>query len=199
VVLGVLVCVVVVKAGFPFGKCHLPKSRSAQDCARRNAGGRGPRRACSRIYDGLMYLRTDALKEKTLRSIGRGECAQSRELRCLYGRRTNKVKRQGKCMAKRIDIAGLVAKVGTCGEEILHAGDADGHCLQNRSKADAVVLEIGTRYATARRTRTAARRRLRPAALAASPARRSSGNRVRSRDAHRAGARSATGSSPAIR
>jgi uncharacterized cupin superfamily protein len=41
------------------------------------------------------------------------------------------------------------------GEEVLRAGDAagfpagtgDGHQLQNRSDADAVVLEIGTRIA----------------------------------------------------
>lgn len=39
------------------------------------------------------------------------------------------------------------------GEETLRAGDAagfkagepNGHCLQNRSKADAVVLEVGSR------------------------------------------------------
>ena len=39
------------------------------------------------------------------------------------------------------------------GEEVLRAGDAagfpagdtNGHCLQNRSKSDAQVLEIGTR------------------------------------------------------
>jgi uncharacterized cupin superfamily protein len=51
-------------------------------------------------------------------------------------------------------VSGEVVLVTDGGEEILHAGDcagfkagdADGHCLQNRSKADAVVLEIGTRY-----------------------------------------------------
>src|SRR5262249_43811883 len=154
-----------------------------------------------------------------LRSIGRGECAQSRELRRLYGRRTNKVKPWESRMGKRIDIAGLVAKIGTgypaphdapckarerkplgdaagltqfgvnlltiapgvwsaqrhwhtredefvfvvsgevvlvtdAGEEVLRAGDCagfkagdpNGHCLQNRSKGDAVVLEVGSRF-----------------------------------------------------
>ena len=50
-------------------------------------------------------------------------------------------------------VSGEVALVTDAGEEILRAGDAagfkandgDGHCLQNRSAADAVVLEIGTR------------------------------------------------------
>jgi uncharacterized cupin superfamily protein len=130
----------------------------------------------------------------------------------------NKVKSLGRSMAKRIDIAGLVAAVGTMypppyhgpckarerkklgdaagltqfgvnllrlapgvwsaqrhwhtrgdefvfvvsgevvlvtddGEEVLRAGDAagfkagdpNGHCLQNRSSADALVLEVGSR------------------------------------------------------
>ena len=50
-------------------------------------------------------------------------------------------------------LSGEVALVTDRGEEILRAGDAagfpaddpDGHCLQNRSGADATVLEIGTR------------------------------------------------------
>ena len=50
-------------------------------------------------------------------------------------------------------LAGEVVLVTSAGEEILRAGDAagfpandlDGHCLQNRSGADATVLEIGTR------------------------------------------------------
>ena len=50
-------------------------------------------------------------------------------------------------------LAGEVTMVSNDGEEILRAGDAagfpagtgDGHCLQNRSGADALVLEIGTR------------------------------------------------------
>jgi uncharacterized cupin superfamily protein len=52
-------------------------------------------------------------------------------------------------------ISGEVVLVSDGGEEVLRAGDAagfkagdaDGHCLQNRSKADALVLEIGTRAA----------------------------------------------------
>ena len=52
-------------------------------------------------------------------------------------------------------ISGEVVMVSNDGEEVLHAGDAagfpagtgDGHCLQNRSDADAVVLEVGTRIA----------------------------------------------------
>lgn len=50
-------------------------------------------------------------------------------------------------------LAGEVTLVTNSSEEILRAGDAagfpasasDGHCLQNRSGADATVLEIGTR------------------------------------------------------
>ena len=50
-------------------------------------------------------------------------------------------------------VAGEVVMVSNDGEEVLRAGDAagfpagtgDGHCLQNRSDADAIVLEIGTR------------------------------------------------------
>ena len=50
-------------------------------------------------------------------------------------------------------VAGEVTLVTDAGEELLRSGDAagfkagdtDGHCLQNRSTADALVLEIGTR------------------------------------------------------
>jgi uncharacterized cupin superfamily protein len=50
-------------------------------------------------------------------------------------------------------VAGEVTLVTDDGEEVLRPGDAagfkagdpDGHCLQNRSGADALVLEIGTR------------------------------------------------------
>lgn len=50
-------------------------------------------------------------------------------------------------------ISGEIVLVTDGGEEILRAGDCagfkagnpDGHCLQNRSQADAVVLEIGGR------------------------------------------------------
>ena len=50
-------------------------------------------------------------------------------------------------------ISGEVTLVTDAGEEVLRAGDAagfkandgDGHCLQNRSGTDAMVLEIGTR------------------------------------------------------
>ena len=50
-------------------------------------------------------------------------------------------------------VSGEVTLVSDSGEEILLAGDAagfkageeDGHCLQNRSKADAVILEVGSR------------------------------------------------------
>jgi uncharacterized cupin superfamily protein len=53
-------------------------------------------------------------------------------------------------------LSGEVVLVTDGGEEILRAGDAagfkasepNGHCLQNRSNADAQVLEIGTRAAT---------------------------------------------------
>jgi uncharacterized cupin superfamily protein len=52
-------------------------------------------------------------------------------------------------------VAGEVTLVTDTGEELLRsgdaagfkAGDADGHCLQNRSTADALVLEIGSRTA----------------------------------------------------
>jgi len=50
-------------------------------------------------------------------------------------------------------LAGEVTLVSDDGAEVLRpgdaagfkAGDADGHCLQNRSAAEALVLEIGTR------------------------------------------------------
>ena len=50
-------------------------------------------------------------------------------------------------------LSGEVVLVTNAGEEVLGAGDAagfpandlDGHCLQNRSGADATVLEVGTR------------------------------------------------------
>jgi uncharacterized cupin superfamily protein len=50
-------------------------------------------------------------------------------------------------------VSGEVVLVTEDGEELLKpgdcagfkAGDANGHCLQNRSNADATVLEIGTR------------------------------------------------------
>jgi uncharacterized cupin superfamily protein len=50
-------------------------------------------------------------------------------------------------------LSGEVVLVTNGGEEVLRAGDAagfpagdtNGHCLQNRSNADARVLEIGTR------------------------------------------------------
>lgn len=50
-------------------------------------------------------------------------------------------------------VAGEVVLVTDAGEEVLRAGDCagfpagdpNGHCLQNRSAADAQVLEIGTR------------------------------------------------------
>ena len=52
-------------------------------------------------------------------------------------------------------LAGEVTLVTNEGEEVLRAGDAagfkagegNGHCLQNRSHAEALVLEIGTRVA----------------------------------------------------
>ena|SRR5579863_5871191 len=52
-------------------------------------------------------------------------------------------------------VSGEVVLVTDEGEEVLRAGDAagfkandsNGHCLQNRSGADATVLEIGTRAA----------------------------------------------------
>jgi uncharacterized cupin superfamily protein len=50
-------------------------------------------------------------------------------------------------------LSGEVTLVTDAGDEILHpgdfagfkAGDKNGHCLQNRSNADATVLEVGTR------------------------------------------------------
>jgi uncharacterized cupin superfamily protein len=50
-------------------------------------------------------------------------------------------------------LSGEIVLVTDGGEEVLHAadaagfpaGDTNGHCLQNRSNADALVLEIGTR------------------------------------------------------
>lgn len=50
-------------------------------------------------------------------------------------------------------LAGEVTLVTDAGEELLHPGDAagfkagdpDGHCLQNRSNSDALVVEVGTR------------------------------------------------------
>ena len=50
-------------------------------------------------------------------------------------------------------LEGEVTLVSDAGEEVLRpgdcagfkAGDPDGHCLQNRSDRDAVVLEVGTR------------------------------------------------------
>jgi uncharacterized cupin superfamily protein len=50
-------------------------------------------------------------------------------------------------------LSGEVTLVTDAGEEVLRAGDAagfkandsNGHCLQNRSDGDAVVLEIGSR------------------------------------------------------
>ena len=51
-------------------------------------------------------------------------------------------------------VSGEVVLVTDHGEETLRAGDAagfkagdpDGHCLQNRSGAEAVVLEVGSRH-----------------------------------------------------
>jgi uncharacterized cupin superfamily protein len=50
-------------------------------------------------------------------------------------------------------LSGEVVLVSEAGDELLRpgdcagfkAGDSDGHCLQNRSAADATLLEIGTR------------------------------------------------------
>jgi uncharacterized cupin superfamily protein len=50
-------------------------------------------------------------------------------------------------------LAGEVVLVTDAGDEVLRAGEAagfkagvqDGHCLQNRSGADALVLEVGSR------------------------------------------------------
>ena len=50
-------------------------------------------------------------------------------------------------------VSGEAVLVSDAGEEVLRAGDAagfkandgDGHCLQNRSDSDAVILEIGSR------------------------------------------------------
>jgi uncharacterized cupin superfamily protein len=52
-------------------------------------------------------------------------------------------------------VSGEVVLVTDAGEEVLRpgdcagfkAGDENGHCLQNRSTADATVLEVGTRLA----------------------------------------------------
>jgi uncharacterized cupin superfamily protein len=52
-------------------------------------------------------------------------------------------------------VAGEVTLVTDTGAEVLRAGDAagfkaadtNGHCLQNRSSTDALVLEVGTRNA----------------------------------------------------
>jgi uncharacterized cupin superfamily protein len=52
-------------------------------------------------------------------------------------------------------VSGEVTLVSDAGDEVLRpgdaaafkAGDADGHCLQNRSTTEAVVLEVGTRAA----------------------------------------------------
>jgi len=52
-------------------------------------------------------------------------------------------------------LAGEVTLVTESGAEVLRAGDcagfkagdADGHCLQNHSTADAIMLEVGTRVA----------------------------------------------------
>lgn len=52
-------------------------------------------------------------------------------------------------------LSGEVTMVSNDGEEVLRPGDAagfpagtgDGHCLQNRSGAEALVLEVGTRIA----------------------------------------------------
>ena len=52
-------------------------------------------------------------------------------------------------------LSGEVVLVTDGGEEVLRPGDAagfkagdeNGHCLQNRSNADAMILEIGTRLA----------------------------------------------------
>jgi len=52
-------------------------------------------------------------------------------------------------------VSGEVVLVTDAGDEVLHpgesagfrAGDPNGHCLQNRSTQDAVVLEVGTRIA----------------------------------------------------
>jgi uncharacterized cupin superfamily protein len=52
-------------------------------------------------------------------------------------------------------LAGEVVLVTDGGEEVLRAGDAagfkagdaNGHCLRNQAKSDALVLEIGTRIA----------------------------------------------------
>ena len=52
-------------------------------------------------------------------------------------------------------VSGEVVLVTDAGEEVLHTGDAagfaandgNGHCLQNRSAREAIVLEIGSRVA----------------------------------------------------
>ena len=53
-------------------------------------------------------------------------------------------------------LSGEVVLVTDGSEELLHAGDSagfkagdgNGHCLQNRSSSEALVLEVGTRVAT---------------------------------------------------
>jgi uncharacterized cupin superfamily protein len=53
-------------------------------------------------------------------------------------------------------LSGEVVLVTDGAEELLHAGDSagfkagdgNGHCLQNRSSSEALVLEVGTRVAT---------------------------------------------------
>ena len=52
-------------------------------------------------------------------------------------------------------LSGEIVLVSDAGDQVLHAGDCagfkagdkDGHCLQNRSNADATVLEVGSRVA----------------------------------------------------
>jgi uncharacterized cupin superfamily protein len=52
-------------------------------------------------------------------------------------------------------LSGEVVLVTDSGDEVLRPGDAagfkagdpDGHCLQNRSSSDALLIEIGTRFA----------------------------------------------------
>ena len=52
-------------------------------------------------------------------------------------------------------LSGEVVLVTDAGDEVLRPGDAagfkagdpDGHCLQNRTQSDALVIEIGTRLA----------------------------------------------------
>ncbi len=42
-------------------------------------------------------------------------------------------------------VSGEVILVTDAGEEVLKAGDKDGHHIQNRSNSDVLLLEIGTR------------------------------------------------------